>query len=137
MVPLSGVGGRFLSTCGVAHVHACLYKRWLPRPHSGRLSPLLFQKQTSLERPIPAECFDTDSGLLLEFVADCIELMLQLHPPGGDGVPVIGFCFSFGVQQTALDNGALVRWTKVGGVGGGEWGVGVVDFAEVHFAPET
>ncbi|KAK2079811.1 hypothetical protein QBZ16_002206 [Prototheca wickerhamii] len=83
-------------------------------------------------RPIPAECFDTDSGLLLEFVADCIDLMLQLHPPGGDGVPVIGFCFSFGVQQTALDNGALVRWTK-GFYGSGLLGKNIVAELEDTF----
>lgn len=72
-----------------------------------------FQEQDSLERPIPADCFDTDSGRLLEFVADCIEDMLEKHPPENGKTPVIGFCFSFGVQQTTLDNGALVRWTKV------------------------
>ncbi len=27
-------------------------------------------------------------------------------------VPIIGFCFSFPVEQTAVDAGTLLRWTK-------------------------
>ena len=30
--------------------------------------------------------------------------------------PIIGFCFSFAVDQTAMDNGKLLLWTKVSGV---------------------
>ena len=27
-------------------------------------------------------------------------------------VPIIGFCFSFPVEQTSVDSGKLLRWTK-------------------------
>ncbi|KAL6769018.1 HXK1 [Auxenochlorella protothecoides x Auxenochlorella symbiontica] len=70
------------------------------------------EEQDIREWPIPKECFNTDSGKLLEFVADCVEEMLVEHPPASGALPVLGFCFSFGFNQTALNNGVLVRWTK-------------------------
>lgn len=39
------------------------------------------EEQDIREWPIPKECFNTDSGKLLEFVADCVEEMLVEHPP--------------------------------------------------------
>ena len=31
---------------------------------------------------------------------------------GKQEVPIIGFCFSFPVEQTSVDSGKLLRWTK-------------------------
>lgn len=66
---------------------------------------------------MPPEHFDTDRGTLLRFVARCTAEVVREHCPGGGGLhsrPVIGFCFSFPVEQTALDNGKVLVWTKVG-----------------------
>ncbi|GAB4822195.1 hypothetical protein N2152v2_009241 [Parachlorella kessleri] len=63
---------------------------------------------------IPEECYDTDNGRLLDWVAERTIEFAQEHgrlkrdsPP-----PIIGFCFSFAVDQTAMDNGKLLLWTK-------------------------
>ncbi|KAL4854923.1 Hexokinase-1 [Chlorella vulgaris] len=64
---------------------------------------------------VPPEHFDTDRGTLLRFVARCTAEVVREHCPGGGGPqsrPVIGFCFSFPVEQTALDNGKVLVWTK-------------------------
>lgn len=64
---------------------------------------------------VPPEHFDTDRGTLLRFVARCTAEVVREHCPGGGGLhscPVIGFCFSFPVEQTALDNGKVLVWTK-------------------------
>nr|AHF54566.1 hexokinase 2 [Parachlorella kessleri] len=64
---------------------------------------------------IPEECYDTDNGRLLDWVAERTIEFAQEHgrlkrdsPP-----PTIGFCFSFAVDQTAMDNGKLLLWTKI------------------------
>lgn len=75
------------------------------------------------EWEIPEEHFDTDQGTLLRFVAQCTAEVVRQHTPGADGdgtgdgtagtaKPVVGFCFSFPVEQTALDNGKVLMWTK-------------------------
>lgn len=62
---------------------------------------------------IPDECFNTDNGRLLPWVAECAsQVLAEWHKTSAP--PVIGFCFSFPVDQTALDNGKIVSWTKVG-----------------------
>ena len=45
---------------------------------------------------------------MVEFAAECGESMSQ---DSGEE-PTLGFCFSFPVNQTALDHGTLIRWTK-------------------------
>ena len=35
-----------------------------------------------------------------------------MTPQDGGEEPTLGFCFSFPVNQTALDHGTLIRWTK-------------------------
>lgn len=89
--------------------------------------------QTSLSHPttraplprseweIPEEHFDTDRGGLLRFVAQRTAEVIREHWGGAAGgapasKPVVGFCFSFPVDQTALDNGKVLVWTKVGGL---------------------
>lgn len=72
----------------------------------------------SSEWAIPEEHFDTDRGSLLRFVAQRTVEVIREHSggagSGGPGSkPVVGFCFSFPVDQTALDNGKVVVWTKV------------------------
>ncbi|KAL4458290.1 hypothetical protein ABPG75_013155 [Micractinium tetrahymenae] len=70
------------------------------------------------EWEIPEEHFDTDRGSLLRFVAQCTAEVIREHSgaAGGGGPagakPVVGFCFSFPVDQTALDNGKVLVWTK-------------------------
>lgn len=66
--------------------------------------------------PIPKECYDTDNGRLLNWVADKVLEVMGRHSnvsgSQSSQVPVLGFCFSFACQQTALDNGKLLLWTK-------------------------
>ncbi|KAL4423126.1 hypothetical protein ABPG77_004809 [Micractinium sp. CCAP 211/92] len=69
------------------------------------------------EWAIPEEHFDTNRGSLLRFVAQRTVEVIREHSggagSGGPGSkPVVGFCFSFPVDQTALDNGKVVVWTK-------------------------
>lgn len=65
-----------------------------------------------------------DRGTLLRFVAQCTAEVVREHSGGqaggGSGKPVVGFCFSFPVDQTALDNGKVLIWTKVGAGGSAE-----------------
>lgn len=63
---------------------------------------------------VPTEHFDLDSGGLIAFVARCTAEVVREHSSGGgsSGKPVIGFCFSFPVDQTALDNGRVLSMTK-------------------------
>lgn len=57
--------------------------------------------------PIPDECFNTDNGRLLHWTAErAAEVLAEWHT--SPDPPVIGFCFSFPVEQTALDNGRIV-----------------------------
>ena len=75
------------------------------------------------EWPIPEEHFDTDRGTLLRFVAERTAEVVREHGGGGSrqgegqggeqGPVAVGFCFSFPVEQTALDNGKVLGWTKV------------------------
>lgn len=37
---------------------------------------------------------------------------MQAHKNGSSGPPVVGFCFSFAVEQSALNSGKLLVWTK-------------------------
>ena len=93
---------------------------------------------------MPEEHFDLDRGALLAFVARCTAEVIREHQGGSaggaggggaggagapagaspGGRPVVGFCFSFPVEQTALDNGRVLSMTKVGGwwgAAGGGW----------------
>lgn len=38
--------------------------------------------------------------------------VLQRNGITSEGAPVVGFCFSFAVEQQALDSGKLLCWTK-------------------------
>lgn len=38
--------------------------------------------------------------------------MLQAPKNGSSKPPVVGFCFSFAVEQQALNSGKLMGWTK-------------------------
>jgi hexokinase len=78
------------------------------------------------EWPIPEECYDSDNGRLLEWVAERAEEVMNRHRPNQDDAinnanndtnankfkPVIGFCFSFACEQTSLGDGKLLLWTK-------------------------
>jgi hexokinase len=42
----------------------------------------------------------------------CCAAQTQSNGNGASGPPVIGFCFSFAVEQAALNSGKLLVWTK-------------------------
>ena len=53
--------------------------------------------------------FDLMAERMVDFAAECGESM---QTPEGGEAPILGFCFSFPVKQSALDHGTLIRWTK-------------------------
>lgn len=81
-----------------------------------------------LKFPVPAEFQKGSADTLFDFLASKVEAFVaKFHgtqtatPPGlgasadacdADGRFKLGFTFLFPVQQTALDRGTLVRWTK-------------------------
>ena len=40
-------------------------------------------------------------------------ILFPCSVPRSTDPPIIGFCFSFALKQTALDRGILLDWTKV------------------------
>jgi hexokinase len=88
--------------------------RTLPHPPPRPAPPPPLQGERVLrEWPIPPECFDTDSGRLLDWVAErTLGVAAEVGRPAPGAPLVVGFCFSFAFQQTALDNGVLLLWTK-------------------------
>jgi hexokinase len=79
------------------------------------------------EWPIPKDCFDTDNGTLMPWIADkTLQVMADhgVHVPPANGTqttaegapdlapPTVGFCFSFACKQKALNHGELLLWTK-------------------------
>lgn len=53
--------------------------------------------------------YDVMAQRMVEFAEECGQ---DLGTPEGGEHPVVGFCFSFPVDQTALDAGTLIQWTK-------------------------
>ena len=53
--------------------------------------------------------YDVMAQRMLEFAEDCGQ---DVSTAEGGKPPVVGFCFSFPVDQTALDAGSLIQWTK-------------------------
>jgi hexokinase len=85
------------------------------------------------EWPIPEECYDSDNGRLLEWVAEKAEEVINRHQESkskketttsenntissnssssSSVKPILGFCFSFACEQTSLEDGKLLLWTK-------------------------
>lgn len=66
------------------------------------------------EWPIPDECYDTDNGRLLAWVAEKAEEVMQRHGVTQDSpqTSTLGFCFSFACEQSSLGDGKLLLWTK-------------------------
>ncbi|XP_054709188.1 hexokinase-1-like [Uloborus diversus] len=52
-----------------------------------------------------------EGELLFDFLAECIESFLKDNNLLGQKLP-LGFCFSFPMDQTGIDEGILVTWTK-------------------------
>ncbi|KAI8109033.1 hypothetical protein M9435_005450 [Picochlorum sp. BPE23] len=66
------------------------------------------------EWKIPEECYDTDNGMLMEWVVDkCLEMIGKENGKSAKGTRiVIGFCYSFACKQNNLDHGEQILWTK-------------------------
>lgn len=60
---------------------------------------------------LPPEIRLGEGALLFEFLADCIYHFLKEYNLFGKKLP-LGFCFSFPMIQTGIDEGILVTWTK-------------------------
>jgi hexokinase len=68
---------------------------------------------------IPRDCYTGSSNKLFDFLAGQLAGFIreqeEKHKKNGitsEGTPVVGFCFSFAVEQHALDSGKLMCWTK-------------------------
>jgi len=65
---------------------------------------------------IPKEVYTGKGEQLFDFLAASVKSFIEQH--GGCSnlksgqLPVVGFCFSFPLKQTALDKGVLLDWTK-------------------------
>lgn len=65
--------------------------------------------------PVPLDLMKgTSSDDLFSFLAEKVQNFLEEHHTDIDGTEKLrlGFTFSFPVEQTALDRGKLIRWTK-------------------------
>ena len=68
--------------------------------------------------PIPEDCFETNNGLLMDWIAEKLleaaEKRLSWNAISGrEGKAItVGFCFSFACEQEALNEGRLLLWTK-------------------------
>ena len=65
------------------------------------------------ERKIPKEVYTGSGTGLFDFFARVIaEIIPATSQSEQDGIPIVGFCFSFPMKQTAIDQGILLDWTK-------------------------
>mmetsp|Transcript_19097 Transcript_19097/g.32760 ORF Transcript_19097/g.32760 Transcript_19097/m.32760 type:complete len:807 (-) Transcript_19097:874-3294(-) len=72
-------------------------------------------RQETQEVAIPLQKYTGTGTALFDFLAVTLKEFMDEHggssaPNGGD--PVVGFCFSFALNQTALNEGKLLTWTK-------------------------
>ena len=78
---------------------------------------------TQEKAPIPEEMMKTHSKVFISHLVDRIEAFIQKHhcerlqhehrPDGSDtNIFKMGFTFSFPVNQTCINRGTLIRWTK-------------------------
>lgn len=80
------------------------------------------------EVSLPKEVYTGSGNDLFDFLATTLKRFIDRHEPPSDdaagaapgeapprppaSLPVLGFCFSFAIKQTALDSGVLLDWTK-------------------------
>ncbi|KAJ2760736.1 hypothetical protein H4S06_001580 [Coemansia sp. BCRC 34490] len=58
---------------------------------------------------------EAKSRTLFDFIAQCVETFLDdrnLRPTGHQSVIQMGFTFSYPVDQTSINSGTLIQWTK-------------------------
>lgn len=71
---------------------------------------------------IPREAYTGTATHLFDFLAKCLkEFIVRTRTEEDAAAPVVGFCFSFPMEQAALDSARLSFWTKgfdVAGVAG-------------------
>jgi hexokinase len=86
------------------------------RPHSpqGEVRKKDFQVPGELRSGPVSKLYDMLARATVDFVTECGIDASQLTTHGSKGRPVLGFCFSFPMEQTALDSGLHLRWTKGG-----------------------
>lgn len=65
--------------------------------------------EDSMKRGPVENLYDVMAQRMVEFAVECGE---SVSTPEGGERPVVGFCFSFPVMQTALNAGSLIEWTK-------------------------
>ncbi|CAG8435454.1 9148_t:CDS:2 [Ambispora gerdemannii] len=62
---------------------------------------------------VPDEFKTGKVNMLFDYIADCVDKFLQeIGYEKKNGILDLGFTFSFPVQQTAIDKGTLLHWTK-------------------------
>jgi len=74
----------------------------------GQSSVRLRQKKFT----IPEDCKNADGEVLFDFLANSVESFLKDSGVSTDQDLELGFTFSFPVNQTAIDKGFLMGWTK-------------------------
>lgn len=73
------------------------------------------EKQVMQQVAIPREVYTGSCNQLFDFLAQALAAFIKqqekVHGSSGKE-PVVGFCFSFAVEQSALNSGKLMCWTK-------------------------
>ncbi|KAG2425714.1 hypothetical protein HXX76_013556 [Chlamydomonas incerta] len=66
------------------------------------------------EVALPREVYEGTGAQLFDFLATTLRDFIWRHSAAGDKAaqPVVGFCFSFAVEQSGLAAGKLLDWTK-------------------------
>lgn len=68
------------------------------------------------EVKVPAHLYDASGRELFDWMATCLAGFMaedeREHRMAPGSLPVVGFCFSFAMEQRALDCGIMLGWTK-------------------------
>lgn len=68
---------------------------------------------------LPREVYTGTCTQLFDFLAQTLASFIREQQQAGNnggagmcGLPIVGFCFSFAMEQAALDSGKLLVWSK-------------------------
>ncbi|KAL2913194.1 hexokinase [Polyrhizophydium stewartii] len=90
-------------------------------------------RTTQRKYTVPDRLKEGTGTELFDFFADCVAEFVREHPPaGGSDGHTLGFTFSFPVQQTSINHGTLMHWSK-GFTASGVVGVDVVTLLQQAF----
>jgi hexokinase len=84
----------------------------------GKCALVLQEKQVLKQVALPREVYTGSCTQLFDFLAQTLADFIREQQQAGNhghgkcGLPVVGFCFSFAMEQAALNIGKLLCWSK-------------------------